>query len=531
MSHAIKVRSSDPSDYSTIRPGGQLKAVPDAAAGTHPGTPGDETTTAWASFEAYQASKEWPRRNRRAHLSRIMVGLDLAAIILACLVAMGHQLYTSAGSELTEAVRTSVILGAIIAPLWSALLRSRSLYDAELHRERRTVAKRVLEASIVAFAIPAFVDAAFSLGIMVSYVLVGLPLGLLGLWINHLVLHDLLRRRMLGSTGARILLFLNSQQYAQRDMDQWSGLSSHSDIVGFYLVDQPCRGIVDCQGTTMAPAGTTIDQQLLARLDVDAVVVMCPGDVPENWVRQMSWACAPQGVSVHIFPSSVVASPERVRASHIFRVPTMKVLAPGNINATGIVKRTFDIVITSLVLLAAAPIMLATALAIKLDDGGPIFYRQTRVGRNGTEFGMWKFRSMIVDADAQVEALRKQHNITENLFKMENDPRITRVGRFIRRYSIDELPQLFNVVTGEMSLVGPRPPLPREVVNYDDDAWMRMTVPPGMTGLWQVSGRSRLTSKEALSLDLLYTENWTMALDLSILVRTFKAVVGRDGAY
>jgi lipopolysaccharide/colanic/teichoic acid biosynthesis glycosyltransferase len=175
--------------------------------------------------------------------------------------------------------------------------------------------------------------------------------------------------------------------------------------------------------------------------------------------------------------------------------------------------------------LLLSPVLLVVALTVKLTSPGPIFYRQERIGRGGKPFGMIKFRSMIVNADAQLATLLEQQGTSDKpLFKVTDDPRITPVGRFIRKYSIDELPQLFNVFLGEMSLVGPRPQRPAEVALYDDIAHRRLRVKPGMSGLWQVSGRSALSWEDALRLDLYYVENWSLASDIIILFRTFKAV-------
>ena len=175
--------------------------------------------------------------------------------------------------------------------------------------------------------------------------------------------------------------------------------------------------------------------------------------------------------------------------------------------------------------------ILALAAAVLIDTGRPIFFRQIRVGRGGREFGVFKFRTMVANADAMLTRLVARNETDGLLFKMRRDPRVTRVGRFLRSWSLDELPQLFNVVLGHMSLVGPRPPLPAEVANYDGDIARRLLVKPGMTGLWQVSGRSDLSFEDGIRLDLYYVENWSLAADLAIIWKTFGAVMGRRGAY
>jgi len=178
-----------------------------------------------------------------------------------------------------------------------------------------------------------------------------------------------------------------------------------------------------------------------------------------------------------------------------------------------------------------SPVILLLALAVKVNDRGPVFFRQVRVGRNGKLFRCLKFRTMVVDAEAKLAALQQTNERSGPLFKMERDPRVTRVGARLRRWSLDELPQLVNVLLGQMSLVGPRPALPDEVASYDLDPRRRLAVKPGITGLWQVSGRSDLTWAESVRLDLRYVDNWSLRLDLAILSRTVQAVVGHRGAY
>jgi exopolysaccharide biosynthesis polyprenyl glycosylphosphotransferase len=196
----------------------------------------------------------------------------------------------------------------------------------------------------------------------------------------------------------------------------------------------------------------------------------------------------------------------------------------------GAVKTVLDGVGALLLLLLLSPLMLALVVAVRR-DGGPAFFRQTRVGLDGREFRMVKFRSMVVDAEARLAQLAAADEADGPLFKLRHDPRTTRVGAVLRKYSLDELPQLFNVLTGSMSLVGPRPPLPREVATYGPMERGRLAVRPGLTGLWQVSGRSDLSWDDSIRLDLRYVEGWSLALDLMILLRTVRTVLEGRGAY
>jgi exopolysaccharide biosynthesis polyprenyl glycosylphosphotransferase len=212
-------------------------------------------------------------------------------------------------------------------------------------------------------------------------------------------------------------------------------------------------------------------------------------------------------------------------------LPLVHVEQPQSLGAARGLKRAFDAVGAGLLIVLTAPLMIAVALAIKLQDGGPVLFRQTRVGREGVLFECLKFRSMVIDAEARLSAITHLNTNDGVLFKAQHDPRITRVGRLIRRYSIDELPQLFNVIVGVMSLVGPRPALPSEVRRYTPDVQRRLHVRPGMTGLWQVSGRSDLSWDDTVRLDLYYVDNWSIVQDLSIMTRTIHAIVSSRGAY
>ncbi len=207
-------------------------------------------------------------------------------------------------------------------------------------------------------------------------------------------------------------------------------------------------------------------------------------------------------------------------------------LRPVRLTGTqALVKRIFDVAVAGLSVLVLSPVLAVIAVAVRVSSSGPALYRQTRVGQRGRPFTMLKFRTMLVGSDALVEDLRERFAVEDLMFKMADDPRVTRVGRFLRRWSLDELPQLFNVISGEMSLVGPRPPLPQEVTRYEDWQFDRLEVPPGISGLWQVSGRSDLSFDDCVRLDLFYIENWSLAYDLYILTKTMPVLVSRRGAY
>ena len=195
------------------------------------------------------------------------------------------------------------------------------------------------------------------------------------------------------------------------------------------------------------------------------------------------------------------------------------------------VKRVFDTTLSLLGLIALSPVFLVIALLVKITSKGPVFYAQKRVGKGGRVFNFYKFRSMVINADEIKKTLMAQNEATGPIFKMKHDPRITTVGRFIRKYSLDELPQLFNVLKNDMSLVGPRPPIPEEVRKYKKWQTQRLSIQPGITCIWQTSGRSRIGFEDWVRMDIYYIKNWSLWLDIKLLFKTIKTVVTADGAY
>ncbi|MEO8477663.1 MAG: sugar transferase [Actinomycetota bacterium] len=238
-----------------------------------------------------------------------------------------------------------------------------------------------------------------------------------------------------------------------------------------------------------------------------------------------------EGVEVRVTATLPEVLSSRVAVQSLGGVTALS-LRPARLTGTQVViKRAFDIAVAGLGLLLVSPVLATIALAVKLTSPGPVLFRQKRVGHRGRPFTMLKFRTMQVGADRMVDELREQHGVEGLMFKLKDDPRVTAVGRFLRKVSLDELPQLLNVVIGDMSLVGPRPPLPEEVTRYEDWQFDRLEVPPGISGLWQVSGRSDLSFEDCVRLDLFYIENWSLAYDLYILAKTIPVLVSKRGAY
>lgn len=291
------------------------------------------------------------------------------------------------------------------------------------------------------------------------------------------------------------------------------------------------RGAADAVGHDIPVIGDFAGAvEAIDRCDADTLIVAGADDLGPRRLRRLGWAMAERDIEWIVAPAMTDIAGPRIHVRPVAGLPLVHISFPVLEGGRRLLKRTFDLVLGSLLVILLSPAMLGVALSVKLTSPGPVFYRQERIGRRGKPFGMIKFRSMVQNADAQLASLLAEQGTDDTpLFKVENDPRITPVGRVLRKYSLDELPQLFNVVLGEMSLVGPRPQREAEVALYDDAAHRRLLVKPGMSGLWQVSGRSALSWEDALRLDLYYVENWSLGQDVIILLRTFRAVIAPDG--
>ncbi|MHA7304978.1 sugar transferase [Arthrobacter sp. TMN-49] len=278
--------------------------------------------------------------------------------------------------------------------------------------------------------------------------------------------------------------------------------------------------------STMADIG-----RVISVTGAQTVIVAGPLPGGPSAIRELGWRLEDMSTELVLASNLTNVAGPRIHFRPVEGLPLVHVELPQYSGGRHIIKRAMDVVVSAGALIILLPLLLVLALIVRLDSHGPALFRQERVGRNGEEFKMAKFRSMVTDAEAQLAQLAGKNQADGVLFKMVNDPRITRCGKWMRKYSLDELPQFWNVLVGDMSLVGPRPPLKSEVASYEKPAHRRLLIKPGITGLWQVSGRSNLAWDEAVRLDLYYVENWSLTGDFIILWRTFKTVLKPIGAY
>ena len=299
-------------------------------------------------------------------------------------------------------------------------------------------------------------------------------------------------------------------------------------VVGF-VDDNPERGNTDI-GRFKALGGTDNIARLLREMDIDEAIVTLPWTARAKIIRIMN-LCQRAGVVAKIVPDMFQLSLSRVSIDDVGGIPLIGMRETRMSLLDSVIKRLIDLIGTAILLLVFAPMMIVIAISTRLDSPGPIIFCQKRVGKNGGEFVAYKFRTMYVGADEQKIHLNGLNEAKGPIFKMKNDPRRTRIGAWVRRTSMDELPQLFNVLRGDMSLVGPRPALPAEVQQYQEWHKRRFDVSPGLTGLWQVSGRNDMIFDEMVMLDIYYIENWSPWMDVWILLRTIPTVLLARGAY
>ncbi|MGO2823970.1 sugar transferase [Brachybacterium alimentarium] len=460
----------------------------------------------------------------------LMVVLDVFAIILAMGGAyLVRQAALGAAGDLSEHIFDSA---AVIALGWLLAITLFNGYDPRLVPSGTELFRNLLHATLAAAGIIGTVvylaDIELSRAFFLAFFLLGPPL---------LLLDRVLIRRTLNSARTRGrfrqgVIAVGSLAHVDGiartiHRERWLGY----DIVG---------AVTPTGSASTSELGIPVlgPEQDLLRIAEDlrpGILLFTAGATASaEEFRRTAWKLEHEDVSVIVVPALTEISADRLRMRPVAGLPLVHMDLPRARAALKWTKRLFDIVASAVLLAVLSPVLAMIAVRIRLHDGGPVVFRQDRVGREGHHFEFLKFRTMVTDAEAVLVEMTEravQDRGNAVMFKMREDPRITRPGRFLRRYSLDELPQLWNVLRGDMSLVGPRPALPREASAYDEDARRRLSVRPGITGLWQVSGRSDLSWEDTVRLDLYYVDNWSFIQDLQILLRTVRAVLASSGAY
>lgn len=424
------------------------------------------------------------------------------------------------------------LISVVLILSWFLVLAAFATRDVRVIGTGPTEYKRVVDATVRLFGVVAIVAFLFQLDLARGYILMSLPVGVLALLASRWIWRQWLSaQREQGRYSSRVLLLgsRDSVSAIARDL-------ARAPYAGYLVVAACVPG--DTFGGSLTggiPVRGEIDdiQSIMRSTGADTVVVTSSDELSPERIRELSWSLEPGRQHLVLVPSLTDVGGPRIHMRPVAGLPLIHVETPTYDGLKRFSKRAFDISSAALLIVLLSPVLIVIAITVRLSTPGGVFFRQRRVGLDGKQFEMLKFRSMSVDAEQLLGELRVLQGAEGNsvLFKMKNDPRITPVGGFLRRFSLDELPQLFNVFTGSMSLVGPRPPLEREVQQYENHVHRRFLVKPGVTGLWQVSGRSNLSWEDSVRLDLYYVENWSMTGDFVILWRTLKAVVAKDGAY
>ena len=502
----------------------------------HPPKSGTAITS--ANPKAMRAAGASTARWQRTY-ARWLALTDLIAIVAAVGIAQWIRFGAESANATVALLRnvTYTEVSAVIALGWMMALIINGTRSTRIIGSGVEEYRRVWWATISTFGCVAIVSMVFKLELARGYLMVALPLGVLGLLASRSVARQIvIRLRKQHGLCVTRLLVVGSPQ-AVRDLTLGFSREPRSGykVVGACIPGQHSRDAIAVLGCGTVPV--LGNEESVARAVVasgsHAVAVAATEQFHGTGLRELSWELENLDVGLLVAPGVVDVAGPRLHMRPVAGLPLIHVEKPQYHGAKRFQKRAFDIAFSASALLVGIPLLLLIALAVKLTSRGPVFYRQERIGLDGEPFEMIKFRTMVVGADTMAEDLAGLNLAASprDPFKFINDPRVTKVGGFLRKYSLDELPQFINVFTGQMSVVGPRPQVQSEVDSYDDHTMRRLLVKPGITGLWQVSGRSDLSWEDSVRLDMFYVENWSLMADLVIAVKTARVVFTHAGSY
>jgi exopolysaccharide biosynthesis polyprenyl glycosylphosphotransferase len=477
------------------------------------------------------------RRTGRRWLRRYqfeLVVVDLLTATAAVIAGFPARFMIPAHSA---SVLEYSVFRAIFPITWVGIVAMTRAYERRFIGVGQAEFDRIIRAFLLLTALIALGSYASGIEVPRGFVVVTLPLalafGMIGRYAARKHLHHL---RMHGRAMTSILLVGDGPsiaEFASRlRRDRYAGMLVVGGCVptGLLCDADTVRQLREADIELLGDVDSLLDH--VRDSHADTVAIVSSASIGTERLRLISWQLEGTSTDLVVSPGLTEIAGPRLHIRPVAGLPLLHVEEPKFTGFRRFLKTSFDFGSATLMLLVLSPVLLGVVLAVRFTSPGPVFFRQERVGRGGRVFRLIKFRSMYVGAEHDRADLQAQNvNSDGVLFKMPDDPRVTRVGRFIRKYSLDELPQLLNVLTGRMSLVGPRPNLPSEVAGYGDDMRRRLLVKPGITGLWQISGRNDLTWAETVQLDLRYVENWSLGYDLMILWKTPLAVARGSGAY
>lgn len=471
-----------------------------------------------------------------------LLASDLAIVLVAAVIAAPLRFGVNDDTRTNGPFNlTYWTFGLLIAGGWFAALQIYRSRDARVLGEGVDEYRRIMRATLMFFGTVAIFSLVFKFDSSRGYLAIALPLGTVGLLLERRLWRAWLhRRREAGAMIARAIVIGGTDSARTIAAKLHGEPRSGIQISGVWVPDRTTAvgEHLDRSDITLPAPNTPVFGDQHALRDVvqatraEVAIISSTDHLGHAGLKRLVWELEALGIAMLLSPSVVDVADSRIEVSTVARLPFLALQPPTYADASAWPKQAFDRLGAVALIIMLSPLLAATAALVAMTSRGSVLYRQERIGRNGEPFAMVKFRSMQPGSDADLgRVLAEQGTELGVMAKLQDDPRVTGVGRFIRRFSIDELPQLFNVLGGSMSLVGPRPQRQFEVDLYDRIAHRRLRVLPGMTGLWQVSGRSDLSWDDAIKLDTYYVENWSMTGDLQILWRTVKAVVQPQGAY
>jgi exopolysaccharide biosynthesis polyprenyl glycosylphosphotransferase len=469
--------------------------------------------------------------------ARRLLVTDAFVLIAATVTAGTLRFGADASNSISvgQYTTTYLVLGVLVAALWWAGLTISGTRDVRVVGHGADEYARVTKTTVTVFGCVAIFSLLFKWDASRGYLAIAFPLGLAGLLVARKSWRNWLgRERARGRAYSRVLV-VGGVRSAKRIAEGFmAGGAGGYRVTGVWVPDrQGTRNeFLDIPTAFIPVMGT--QRSLIAALTIseaDTVIVTDTEHLGHDGLKDLAWQLEGASIDLMVSPNVFDVAGPRIHVRGVSNMPFIHLERPTYAGAAKFAKSAFDKTFALLFLVTMSPLLVVIGIAVRLDSGGPVLYRSERLGVGAEPFFMLKFRSMADGADRQITELSGRDDGAGPLFKMKTDPRVTRVGRFLRRFSLDELPQFINVLRGDMSVVGPRPPLRREVEQYNGAVHRRLLVKQGITGLWQVSGRSDLTWEETVRLDLDYVENWSMLRDLQIIWRTVKAVTKSEGAY
>ncbi|MEO6604853.1 MAG: sugar transferase [Aeromicrobium sp.] len=471
-----------------------------------------------------ESGVEWQRR-----YGRMLILSDF--LVLVWVFVTAHIVWAASPqwNDPGESYEGKWLLASLATlALWHFVLTLAGTRDARVLGAGPDEYKRVLNSTVVLFSFLAFFGYLVEVSPPRAYIVVALPFGLVLLALSRWSWRQwLMVQRQAGRMTHRAIVVGNRDS-----VEHLAAVFGRTEAFGYKLVGVCLTGTDSSDGAAGLPSVGNVDALKAAAISAgaDAVIITSSDATHPDMVRRLGWDLEGHDIEIIVAPSLANIAGPRVHIRPVAGLPLLHVEKPAYRGSARWAKGTLDRVGGGTLLLMGLPIFAIVAIAVKVSSPGSVFFVQERVGRDGKTFGMIKFRTMVVGAESMLDELKPDIG-NAVMFKMRDDPRVTRVGKVLRRFSLDELPQLVNVVKGDMSLVGPRPPLVSEVSVYAADARRRLLVRPGITGPWQISGRSDLNWEETMRLDLYYVENWSIVGDLLILWKTMRAVLRSTGAY